>query len=556
MKKCLSCGSMNDDDSKFCATCGAAYGGDPFEPSGASETAASDEAPANVNADVAADGAANGPVDGAANGSSGKSGFKAKVNSAKNKTVEFEKNHNLILNMIVAVCALVIALVALFAPIKTVQYVAVLGSDSNMNIEDVDEEDNSVTYCYVEVNQSIWQMIGALGYIKADAADLNELQTELRAAQTAMQVDLAAWMLKNPNADEVEQANAAADIIADHLSDINYLGYIMATKGSTSVGGEDIGVSISGEYWAAVLSMAFGLVVTVLAIIMAVFSLVYMILAIINMAKKKPQQSLFKYLGKMLALSGSGLSCMFAAPMLKAGGGMFAVALFTAIVYLICGGAGALLADKERKLVILKRSIIALIAMIAFFILTTNLFAVTTSGADGSYEAVNVPTGYGIYGLLSVIDKVMDMGEHMPISMVFEMANGITGVIFYLLIAGFAISYAYKAMKRSLKRLAFGEVAKSSSTGWMIASAVFMLIAIIAGLALSEMITEKLAQIFEEGATADQFGIKWIMRAQVWVSMIMLVIAAVFDLVFKPAPRAVEPTAQEPAENAVTVEEK
>ncbi|MDE6401182.1 MAG: zinc ribbon domain-containing protein [Clostridiales bacterium] len=540
MKKCMSCGFDNEDDAKFCATCGAVLSSDPFEPAPA-PTAATDgvqsaEQPASEVAD---------------NGSGkGNGGFKAKIDSAKNKTLAFEKKHSIILNAIVAVCALVIALVALFAPIQTVQYVAVLGSGSNMSIEGMDEEADEVTYCYVEVSQSIWQMIGAIKYIKADENDIKELQTELQKAQTAMQVDLAAWILKNPNADEIEQANAMSEIIADNLSDINYLGYVMAVKGDTVIDGEDIGVAISGEYWAAVMSMAFGLIITILAIIMAIFSLVYLIFAIIGMVKKKPQQKLFKYLGLMLALSGAGLSCMFAAPMLKAGGGMFAVALFSAIAYLICGGVGALLADKEGKLVILKRSIIALIAMIAFFILTTNIFCVTLSSVEGGYEALNAPTGYGIFGMLSTIDKMIDgLGENPSAHLVLSLGSSFTGVIFYILMAGFAISYSYKAMKRSLKRLAFGEVAKSSSNAWMIASAVFMLISIIAGLALSGMITEKLALVFSENRVElDGISMEWTMRAQVWVSMIMLIIAAVFDMAFKPASKQpVQVAAEEPA---------
>ncbi len=101
-------------------------------------------------------------------------------------------------------------------------------------------------------------------------------------------------------------------------------------------------------------------------------------------------------------------------------------------------------------------------------------------------------------------------------------------------------------MKRSLKRLAFGEVSKSKSTPFMIASAVFMLISIIVGLALSEMLIEKLAAVFGDNTEFNR-SMEWTVRAQVWVSMIMLIIAAVFDLAFKPAGKQPAPAeAQQP----------
>lgn len=534
MKKCFSCGFDNEDDSKFCATCGAALApSDPVEP------AKSDPFVEQIMPTVSASEGGQQPTT-----VEQKGGFKAKFNSAKNKTVEFEKKHSVILNAIVAVCALVIALVALFAPIKTVQYVSVVGY--NMEVEDLDEGDKSVTYCYTEVNQSIWQMIGSIGYIKANDEDKIKFAEQLSGIKKNIGMEVAAWALAHPDADEVEQMSAMADIVADNLSDLNYLGYIMAMKGSSGVDGEDGGISISGDYWAAVLSMAFGLAITVIAMIIAVFSLVHIILAIIGMAKKKPQQKLYKYLGLMIALSGAGLACMFAAPMLKAGGGMFAVALFSAIAYLICGGVGALLAGKDRKIIIIKRAIIATVAIIAFFMLTTNVFSITVLDSDGASESMNVPTGYGIYGMLATLDLMDAMGENAAASLLLRVASGYIGVVFYILMAGFAISYALTAMKRSLKRLAFGEVSKSKSTPFMIASAVFMLISIIVGLALSEMVIEKLAAVFGDNTEFDR-SMEWTVRAQVWVSMIMLIIAAVFDLAFKPAGKQPAPAeAQQP----------
>lgn len=94
MKKCFSCGFDNEDDSKFCATCGAALApSDPVEP------AKSDPFVEQIMPTVSASEGGQQPTT-----VEQKGGFKAKFNSAKNKTVEFEKKHSVILNAIVRAC--------------------------------------------------------------------------------------------------------------------------------------------------------------------------------------------------------------------------------------------------------------------------------------------------------------------------------------------------------------------------------------------------------------------------------------------------------------------
>ena len=155
MKKCKNCGFENTDESRFCSACGAAIAVDPF-------------APAHDSAEDVFEQTRITPVSRAADTAKPqqeRAGFKTKAVELKNKTVEFEKQHNLIVNVIIAVCAVIVAFVALFAPVKTVAYIPVFGED--LFIEDLDKEDSEVIYSYVEFDQSIWQMLYSLKYINA-----------------------------------------------------------------------------------------------------------------------------------------------------------------------------------------------------------------------------------------------------------------------------------------------------------------------------------------------------------------------------------------------------
>ncbi|MCH5165283.1 MAG: zinc ribbon domain-containing protein [Clostridiales bacterium] len=530
MKKCSSCGTENADDAVFCAMCGATLSSDSVEAQSPVQEQ-STEVVSNAEKDQGAEKPAA-------------KGFKGKVASV----VAYEKKHNLIVNAIVAVCALVVALVALLAPIKTVQYVGVF--EYNTIIEEYEGRTDDtvdggpkVTYVYTEVNQSIWQMIGALGYIKADEKDLAELQKQYVAVLAKAQIAFAAWMRDNPKEANDEQAamSALAEILADNLSDMNYLGYVMATRGKIagSESGSEGGMDISGEYYSALISMAIGLVVTLLAIIMAIISLVYLIKAIIGIVKKQPQKGLFKYLGQMLGLSCSALCAIFAAPMFKAGGGMFAVALFVAIAYVVCGVVGGLIVGKDSVALIVKRSVVAVAAMVAFFILCTNILNVA-SGAI----AVNAPLGYALQRPLSFIDVMT--GGNANEAMMAQLIYSAVGIIFYIILAAFAVSFAQKALRRSVSSLAIDGKSKSPN-GSMISAAVFMLIAIIIGLSLTDTIAKQLMNLFD--GKPGNVQVKWTMRAQIWVSMILLLVAAIFNMAFRPKNKEV---AQAPAEEGKT----
>lgn len=487
MKKCYHCETENSDDSRYCAECGA------------------------VLPDTSASDAFNAVAPAVEINKSAKPTETKKEAGIKEKAIAFENKHKIIVNLLVMVCAIVIMFVALFVPIKV----------SNSMIET--SEGN---FEYTEVNQSIFQILGSFMYINASPEKEMELAKDLDEATSAASSEFDEWVAKHPNATIEEEKAAYSKITADHLSDVNFFGlvFVMAKEPS-------------GALYSAMISAAFGVIIAILAIIMAIMSLVFLIKSIIGMVKNKQQTKMYKYFGAMLSLSGAGLSMMFAAPLLKAGGGMFAIVLFISLVMLACGILGSLLFGHDGLLTIIRRTITAAFTVVAFLILCSNIFCLK---ADG--EQLNVASGYPLHRMLSLLDT-LDKGT------LGLYASAITGLIFYILMVGFAMSFAFSAMKRSLNCVAFGDSAKSPKA-YMIVSAVFMLISIILGWGFSDMLTEKLTLLFRSAVYTPS---KWIMNAQVWASMILLIIATIVEFVFGPKKKEVQPAPsanEQPAQNA------
>lgn len=509
MKKCKNCGFENTDESRFCSACGAAIAVDPF-------------APAHDSAEDVFEQTRITPVPSAADTAKPqqeRAGFKTKAVELKNKTVEFEKQHNLILNVIIAVCAVIVAFVALFAPVKTVAYIPVFGED--LFIEDLDKEDSEVIYSYVEFDQSIWQMLYSLKYINAGEKDQYLLQLQVQAASRRAANDYAAWISSNPHADEEERSQAIADIYAAHMSEIDYLGLIIANGVKTAGISESVVVS-------AMISMAIGVIVAALAIAMSVISIVNIVFAIINAVHKKPAKSIYKYFSALLGISGAGLLLLFLSPMLKAGGGMFAVALFAAIMNMICGSAGAIVSGKAGLPEVIKRAIVALLVTIAFFLLCSDVLREYKIKKVG-FDAINVTTGYA---LVLFLRGVM----HMSVSDAFFI-HGTLAAVFYVMLALIAIPCALDCMIRAVRRLEFGEKEKPFAAR-AVAAAVLMIITAIFGLAFSATFADKLVESLDAKLLYDT---KWTVNAQVWASSALLLTAVIFNAAFRPNKKPIGP---------------
>lgn len=596
MKKCSNCGLENDDNARFCADCGGT-----LADAEAVDKAApvKDDDPFANAADVKQPDAVEGsPAE--QQDKQPQKGFKGKVVAVKNKTVEFEKKHSVILNALVIICALVVIFVSLFAPLKVVTYGVIelkVPNNGGMIADSYDvkgeygEDDYSVTTTahYVEIKQSIWQMIGAIGYAAADVEDFVDLQEEVgEAFATLTESDeLLNLYEKLEKAEEDEDQDKYMDIqndivelYADCLSDVNILGYALAYSylnlnealGSLGdiadnlnasdlgdlgdlgdfdiglpgevVGDVDIALKATMTYIDSVYTLVFALVIVILSVVAAIVSLVYLIKAIIGLVKKKPQQKLYKYLGTMLGLSGTSVLLSMFAPLLSVGGGPLAVAVFISVVYFLCGLGGSLLFGKDGLVLTIKRGCIALFGMIAFFLLCSNIFSLTTK-TEYATSTVNGAMGYGwvsFFNILTLFDSMDSSLQGVAVNLLNQIVPGITGFVTYIILF-FAIIFAFRAYQRTLRRLAFGNIEKSSCSAFAITSVVFFLIAIIASMAVPGAIGNVLVEAMSGDVEIDlktDLVSSFAIRAQVWVSMIFFLALAVVNIAFKPKSKNTE----------------
>lgn len=587
MKKCTSCGFDNEDDARFCAGCGGPLADAPV----ANEQAAPVQADDPFAEPAAAPGYEQSQDQQPQEAKQNK-GFKATVASVRDKTVGFEKKHSVILNTIVMLCSLVVILVALLAPIKVVNYQLIL-PEMSVSYEKVKEGDEKETYTvhYVEISQSIWQIIGSLSYIGSDAEKVAELNKQLATATEEATKEYTTWGIANASLlltedGMIEAQNKYAEIIADHLSDINILGYLMATglydldvlsalenseilnagngygdilgewlggygdsdsdsDNDTSDKVEEVLEEVEGKVLSilnlvqAFSSLGFSAVIVILSIVTAIVSLVYFIKALIGLIKKQPQNKLFKYFGTILGLSGAMLILAMCTPLLAPSGGMLAIAVFISVMYFVCGAFGSFVFGKDGLLLSVKRTIIALLGMIAFFLLCTNVFA-SVEGNTRVETTVNAPMGYGLSylfgGFIKAILSSSKASEQLALNLAGPMLNGITGFVTFLLMI-FTVSFLLCAYKRTLKCLAFGTVEKSSCTAFAITGAIFALISIIVAMVVPGALLDLAAEAFGDGKfelDTTKLVVGFTVRAQVWVSMILFLVCAIFNIVFNP----------------------
>lgn len=332
---CAKCGKENSDGDAYCCGCGAPLNDDV-------PPVAAEQQPAQPAVEVG--------------------GKKGKIVAARDKVLAFEKKHGVIVNALILVCSVIIMFVTLFAPIKVMAYDYAIADD-----------EKGESYHYVEIDQTIWDMFGALGYIgldntnPADAVKIAEIRTEYTMAMSAAQSEIAAG-------EDSEQA------ISDHLSDINYIALTLAVKS-----GKGFSALFENGGGSAFLSLVFGLVITVLSIIMAIMSLVRIIFAIIGLVKKKTPKGFYSYIGTMLGLNISSLALLAVSPMFTLGGGMLGIFFFVTVLMLVLGALYSLVMGNWGLAAVIKKSAISLGLLIGAGLLCTNCINV---------GKVNVPYGY------------------------------------------------------------------------------------------------------------------------------------------------------------------
>ena len=485
MKICKNCNAEMKDDDVYCMYCGTKADDapvdtvdpskiDPFAPDPATDTA-----PPQSSAAA------------------------AKNVGIVEKAKAFESKHNVILNTILIVCAIVVLFVSLFAPIKVVDY--------RTGMHETDGKE--ITVNHVETGQTIFQIIGSVFYIDADEDKLNELSKQYAKCRNEYDKEYAKWLRQHPYATSQERVNAQRRISAECLSELNVIGNMFAQTDP-----EDM---FEGESLAVLVTAIIAIVIAALCIATAITSLVYIIKAVLNIVKKRPQTKLYKYLSTVLGLSLSCITLMCCAPMLVAGGNMLGVAVFTVIAYFIIATAGAVI-GKVNIAVIIKRAAIAVVSAIAFFILCTNVLAWKNVYEEYTYT-YNMQSGSGFYNIV----RALGGGEGSD----NDFISAIVPFVMCVIIALLFVPYVGSVMHRSLTRLAYGNVKRSSVTALAIAAAVFALVAIVLGF-LSNTITEQLFELYD--APITEVDSQWLVRAQVWVSMFFMIAVAVFNKVFLP----------------------
>ncbi len=519
MKFCTNCGTQLDDDAKFCHSCGTATAPTAAQP--AVEPAAEQAATQPVPEQAAA------PAQPAPQ----KKG-KAKLLGAREKTAKFEKKHSLIVNLLVLCCSFVVLMVSLFAPIKVSGYVGTSGARELLY---GDVSTDGADYVYMEVDQTIYDMIGALFYTFPGGMSKESINTEVSKELVAAASEYRLWRSAHPYASEIEMREAYAGIYADHLSNTNYLGYILANSApfvetQTDISYDDDGyeettnysTAYMGTFIASTLSVTIGLAIAIIAIVMAILSLINLIKAIVGLCKKKTIVNFDKYMFRMLALSGTTLVLMWVSPLLETGGGMFGISMFVAITLLVTGILRSLFVRGDNWLGTIKRGVMALLCMLAFYLLCGNTFILRTYQDSAAYS-FNVKPGYAFYNLFTIYNT---FGSGMA---AINPAPYIMGFGLFLLTAGFIMSFSYKVFNRVIHNVANGDKNNKSAHGILIAVAVLTLVGLICGL-----LSGQLMNLVAKGKLTSSTSVKWLLSGHVWASLVFTILAIVLHFAFKP----------------------
>ncbi len=246
MKKCCNCESINGDDAEVCANCGAVN----FQPCEQNEMQPQEARAAMPE-------------------SSGGGKVDRFVSSCKKVNGE----RNFLINGFIAVIALVISLVVLFAPVKislepleaangNADYFNgyfVITDIRESNIEDeystyytVDDEGKhkdsfpvktaeGITGRYMYVNQSIFDFVAALSYIAIDNTEdmekVAKITEQYNKAKKAIDKEFSEWLSAQGEGEKdndfiFEAAKRKEKIVNDYLAELNVLGYMSAYLGT------------------------------------------------------------------------------------------------------------------------------------------------------------------------------------------------------------------------------------------------------------------------------------------------------------------------------------
>lgn len=521
-KRCATCGAALSPDAAFCFNCGSPVSG-AAKP--APQTAATPAYTTPVNAQPAPN-CANAP----------KKSAKQSFVEAKSKVAAFEKKHCVIINGIIAVLAFIFIFVSLFAPVR------MIASDPTMSFDD-SMESKYAEGSVIEIDQSIWQVMGSVKYVSLDINDssdrklIQEVYADYSVAYKSVLSALSAWRKTHQFATEDAVNEKYAELFEKYMSDINLLAFqfVFTTVGALDylVGEEvekEMEAALIAQRNTAVLALVMALITAAVQIGIAIVSLVFLILAIIGMVRKK-QSKLFGYLLTALIMSGAGLAVLSVSPLLSAGGAMFAVALMTALAFFGCAIGKAVMTDKGLMFIV-KRATCSALSLIAFFMLCSNILSYHLIQSMNDVNVTQVVTGPLGMAFESIF-TVLDLNSVEGVTIGYSDAS-IASCVAVLAIGLIAFSVLFAAMVKSFTVLANKTEQKPRID-------VLSLVGVIALIAFAT--TPAIIAAADSMPVTDNglgFGtgvatmIKFVARAFVYVAMAFAIAAFVLELAFRP----------------------
>ncbi|MCH5160728.1 MAG: zinc-ribbon domain-containing protein [Clostridiales bacterium] len=340
------------------------------------------------------------------------------------------------------------------------------------------------------------------------------------------------------------------------------------------------------EMMQAVMSLMSSVVVTlitaIIRIVLAIIAIVYLVKAIIRTVKKEPaDNAFFKIIATAMVCMAACIALESMSSGLHVGGGAFGLMLACAIIGLVCGSVNALVNGVHKPLTIIKNAVIGVLVVIGFFILCTDFisFKTTTEILTKEYTFTEYgPLGWAMFkglqaifnGFGNAVDGAIGGDAEGAVS---GLANDtIAGV--GLMLSGMIISILFMIMiwtmgvgvARRLRYNAIGIVTKKNGTTVkdaygtraLITGIVFAFISIIFTLAGSPAIIKGLGKAVDKASQGTVPGASEIkatgafaVRAQAYVSAILVLVAMIFSAVFKPEGKApAAKTEEKPAEEA------
>lgn len=508
---CVECGFVNETGAEFCGKCGAPL----FGKSAASEAAQKAEpAPAEH---------ASAPTERASKASGGNA-----VSVARTKVVEFEGKYHVIVNSIIAVLAIIVLFVALFAPIKFKANVELFVSDREWSSSEY--KSNFTDTEYVEIEQPFWRVLGALAYVNMESSDFEkygEISSDYSKHLQEARAEFADWLIIHSEASDYRARKKFADILEEELCDVNVLACMLALSSEAFPYHFGNDVRRNTVRTTAMVTLAQCLLTVALCLTIAITALVFMILAFSGMFFKR-SANLFKFLKIVSIASGIGVIFGMASPMAN-GGVMLGLATFSAIMYFACG-VGKAVFDGVGLIPMIRRAATAAALLIAFFSLCGELVRITTIMSYDATRAVRhgiVPVG-GVLGELISALCVVKYGDYVYSELLTTSATACVTII----ALGFVLAaIAFAAMQKSLKELVAGADKTKGVFGYAIAAIVFAALFAILPSAIG---AESLPPITLMPPDTISIKMSVLARAGVYAAIVFDIAAVVLSVCLKP----------------------